>query len=76
MNAKNLKKISLGAVALVVTAISTSSFAGPATGSVRFYYSDATYTQEVGEFTYFCSGAVWGEGYTTPYYIIADEWDC
>ncbi|WP_363297202.1 DUF6289 family protein [Brevundimonas sp.] len=65
-----LKTISIGAIAVTAAALSGPALALPADYVWFTYYSDATYTVEVGEKHILCSGRTVRLGETTPYYQI------
>lgn len=66
-----LQKVkALGIALLCVGAASVASYsavARPAYGYTKFYFSDASKTEAVGELEFMCSGSSWMEGVATPY---------
>lgn len=76
MSRKAIKWAALGGLVCGAAAWATAVWAVPSNGYWRMYYSDATYTQLVGEEILFCSGLHELDGYRTPYKIVVDEWTC
>ena len=70
--------------AIATVAVSTPTHAAVRTAAIRpqsdrivdtYYYSDATYTTQVGHtFENFCTGRSRTEGVVTPYYLTDSYW--
>ncbi len=56
-----------GIVAALLGAVATKSFALPTTEVETVYYSDATYTKEVGYIFHGCDGGTYRQGKTSRY---------
>ncbi len=69
MNKLIMKKAVVIAAGLI--ALSTAVTAGPRYQYhiERIYYSDAALTQFAGEYSFTCTGSVYGTGEQTPYYF-------
>ncbi len=71
-------KLKFAALAIVASlfAAGTTATAGPGTSTTWTYYSDDTYTQEVGYRIFTCQGRTIRSGVETPYSLVTDEQAC
>lgn len=71
-------KLKTAALAIVATlfAAGTPATAGPGWTTTWTYYSDDTYTQEVGWQTFTCQGRTIKSGLKTQYVVTTDEQPC
>lgn len=70
------KKLAVAGAALAAL-ISTAVIAGPiGYFEERIYYSDATYTQVVGDGSLTCMGNVYVDGQETNYYVVIHRSRC